>query len=275
MDLSESPTGEPPALDPITIDPTPVPRPPAAPIHPGRAWILGLLGAVIAGAIAAGSYEVIPTIYIPPPHMVRVMGQMMNQPFPADVLVADRKNAVVAFGLAGGVFAMLMGVAGGLARGSGRGVLVGAVAGLILGAAAGAAAGPVGVTVYTRAHDADSRAVTVEMKIPMMIHAGLWAAIGAAGAAGLGIGARAWWRMPSIVLSGLVGGAMGGCLYELVSAALWADGRTYQVFAGRWEPRIVAAMAPPVVAAVLAISGLVAPMTRPPRKPVPVPAAEV
>ncbi len=115
MDLSPSPTDAP------IPEPAGAVAPPSTPISPGLLWTFAVASALIAGAVAAGLYEATPTIFIPPPHMVRVMGQMVNQPLLPDVIVADRKNAMITLSVAGGLLAMLLGLAGGLARCSMRG----------------------------------------------------------------------------------------------------------------------------------------------------------
>jgi hypothetical protein len=236
-------------------------------------WALAIAGALLSGAVAAGIYEVTPTIFIPPPHMVSMMGQMTNQPLAPDIVVADRKNAMVAFGIAGGLLAMSLGLAGGLARRSVPGALVGALVGLVLGAGCGAAAAAVGVPVLARQHDKNPDSVTKDMAIPLLIHVGMWSAIGVAAGAGLGVGAGMRGRLPSVILGGLAGGALGAGIYDITAALIWADGRTYQVIAHKWPPRVYACLIPPLVTALVAVAGVVSPERR--TKPAPPPTREV
>ncbi len=270
MDLSQPPSS--PADEVSTADGSAA-GPMSQPIDPARLWKLALAGTVLAGAVAAGLYEAIPTIFIPPPNMTRMMGQLVNIPKAADVIVADRKNAMVAFAIAGGLLAMVLGAAGGLARRSSRGAILGAVVGLILGAGAGAGAGTVAVPILAHQQEKDPDSVNKDLAIPLMIHVGLWATIGAACGAGLGLGAGMTRRLPAVILAGLVGGALGAGIYEVTAALLWADGRTYQIIAHKWPPRVYADFIPPLAIAFVAVSGVVSPGRR--KKPATAPAPEV
>jgi hypothetical protein len=255
MDLSPSPSNA-PIPDPSAA------TPPSTPIRPGTLWALAIAGALLSGAVADGLYEVMPTIFIPPPHMVSMMGQRVNQPLLPDVIVADRKNAMVTFAIAGGLLAMLLGLAGGLARRSIRGALLGGVAGLVLAAGVGVAAAAVAVPIHARQHEKDPDSITKDMTLPLLIHAGTWAALGAAAGAALGLGAGLRGRLPSVILGGLVGGALGAGIYDVTAALIWADGRTYQIYAHKWAPRLYAALLPPLAITFVAVSGVVSPARR-------------
>ena len=108
MSVPETPTTPP--------EPTEAVPAPAAPIHAGRLWAFATAGAIVAGLATYIALEATPTAFIPPPNMVRVMGQLVNQPKLADVNVADRKNAMIAYGVAAGTLGLALGLAGGAAR---------------------------------------------------------------------------------------------------------------------------------------------------------------
>ena len=64
-------------------------------------------------------------------------------------------------------------------------------------------------------------------------------------------------RFASVVINGLVGGALGAALYEVIAALISPDGRTYQPIASAWQPRLLAATVGPILIAALAASALV------------------
>ncbi len=262
MSLSETPMTGPEGPESPPLDSSPAAPLPAAPIPMGRLWAFAMAGAIAAGLASFAAFEATPTPFHPPKNMVRMMGNLVNSPKAADIAVAERKNAMVAFGVVGALLAGALGVAGGLGRRSARSCLLGALAGLILGAGAGVGAAAVGVRAYYREYDRDQMTVTKDLAIPLMIHAGIWAAVGAAAGAALGIGAGARGRLPSVVLGGLVGGAMGGALYEVAAALVSPAGRTYEPIAAHWAPRLIAALAGPILATVVAVSGLTSPVRR-------------
>jgi hypothetical protein len=168
---------------------------------------------------------------------------------------------------------MLLGLAGGLARRSARGALLGAVAGLVLGAGAGVGVAAAAVPIHAHQFQRDPDSVQKDLTFPLLIHAGIWAALGAAAGAGLGIGAGMRGRLPSVILGGLVGGALGAGIYDITAALIWPAGRTYLIYAQEWAPRLYAAMIPPLVAALVAVAGVVSPERR--TKPAPPPTREV
>ncbi len=127
--------------------------------------------------------------------------------------------------------------------------------------------------IHAHQHQKDPDSVTKDLTIPLLIHAGIWAALGAASGAALGLGAGMRGRLPSVILGGLVGGALGAAIYDVTAALIWADGRTYQIYAYKWPPRIYAALIPPLAIALVAVAGVVSPERR--TKPAPTPAPEV
>jgi hypothetical protein len=191
----------------------------------------------------------------------------VNQPKLADVNIADKKNAMISYALAGGTLALALGLAGGAARRSAMWALVGGVLGLVLGAAAGAGTTAAVVPTYQKLYDAQPDVIAKEMTVPLLVHAAIWAAMGAAAALALGIGAGARWKIVSVVLGGVIGGAIAGGIYEVVGALAWADGKTFQPIAGAWQPRLLASLAGPLLVTFVAVTGLVSEPRRP-KKPV-------
>ena len=259
MITPEPSTSEPESPEPNRADP--------APLRPGRVWAFSLAAAVVAGlgAFALGEWVVPP--FDPPVNMENFMGGLINKPTLVGLQVAERKNAMLTFGLIGGLLGLALGLAGGLSNRSARSALFGGAAGLALGAALGAGSAAGLVPIYHAQHQRNKDAVTKDLAIPLLIHVGLWSAVGLAAGAALTIGARAGGRAPSVVTSGLIGAALGAAVYEVVAALVSPEGRTYQPVSTSWLPRLLAATICPILTALLATFALVSP-ARPVKKQV-------
>jgi hypothetical protein len=126
---------------------------------------------------------------------------------------ASARRAEVSYGLLGAALAMGLGVAGGLSRRSARHAAQAGFIGLFVGGGAGALAAAALVPYYYRAlQAATEEAAANDITRALMVHAGIWAALGlAAGAAlGLGVGGR------GRAANGAAGGALGGLLASVV-----------------------------------------------------------
>ncbi len=102
-----------------------------------------------------------------------------------------------------------------------------------------------------------------DLVLPLLVHAGIWSAAGAAGglAFGLGLGERS--PLLRTVLGGLVGAAVGAMAYELIGASAFPAARTAQFVSETWETRLLARLAVTVLAAVGTVLGLISPRNRP------------
>jgi hypothetical protein len=153
---------------------------------------------------------------------------------------ANAFNGALAFGVFGGVLGLALGLAGGLARRSPGGALVGALAGLILGTLAGALPS-FAVMPYQWNHRNDDPSTTLLLQ-PMLIHFGLWSAIGlAAGFAfGLGLYGLKASRLIEAALAGLIGAMLGTFVFDMLGAILFPLAKTVNPFSETSGTRLLA-----------------------------------
>ena len=122
------------------------------------------------------------------------------------------KKGAVAFGTLGAMLGLTLGLAGGLARRSARSGLVAAAVGLVAGAVAGAGMCAALTPVFYRFHEPDSPSLLM----PVLVHAGMFAAIGAAAGLALGLGSGGRPAIGRAVLGGLAGGLLGTLAFEAI-----------------------------------------------------------
>ena len=143
------------------------------------------------------------------------MGGGLDGIHPESQYAADLKNAALANAVLGCAAGFAMGFAGGLAaRVPSRGIFVGLGAqalGLLVGALAAMGVIPVFHPVSPRVF----RTVTDDVWLPLAMHAGIWAGVGAVGGAAFAIG-----RGGSLRLLNAIGPATAGALLAAVSFQL-------------------------------------------------------
>jgi hypothetical protein len=172
-----------------------------------------------------------------------------------EMAIANGKNGAAVFGTLGGLLGLSLGFVGGLSRRSAIAAVSAAVFGLILGAAAGAL--PAFVVMpwqWNHRHDDPFNASMIQ---PMLIHAALWSALGAAAGLAYAIG-RARPSLPSLaegLLGGLLGAVVGTAVYDLVGAVEFPFAKTSEPFAETSGTRLLAhlCVAAFVAAGVLAV----------------------
>ena len=126
------------------------------------------------------------------------------------------RNAAVAYGLLGAVLSLSLGVTAGclLGRFSIPRALTAGLAGIVLGASLGAASSYVLTPIYL------NRLGTADITLTMLIHLGIWTAIGAASGIAFAIGAGARKRFVGSVIGGITGAAMAAVLFDVCGAFL-------------------------------------------------------
>jgi hypothetical protein len=149
------------------------------------------------------------------------------------------RNGALTFGVLGGLLGVGLGVAGGLIRRSIPGALLGGFVGLILGAAAGALPAVEIMPWYWRHRNDDPSALS--LLTPLLVHLGLWSAIGlAAGLAfGIGCGSKPI-RLFEAALAGLTGAMLGTFVYEMAGAFLFPMAHTTDPFSATSGTRLLA-----------------------------------
>jgi hypothetical protein len=224
------------------VVPAPLPEPPSASRlgwgEKFRLWLLVLSLAILAG-VAAWLVGESALDYFKPSDAAA--SQTYNfEPLNREMLGVSAHNGALTFGVLGGLLGLALGLAGGLSRRSGHGALMGAVAGLILGAAAGALPS-FAVMPWQWRHRNDDPS-TILLLTPLLVHLGLWSAIGlAAGLAfGIGSGASTPSRLCESALAGLVGAMLGTFVYEMLGAVLFPMDRTADPFSATSGTRLLA-----------------------------------
>lgn len=241
---------------------TPV-EPSPAPLRAGRLWAAALAGAIAAGVVPFLVGEALPRAFAPAMETVPQNGQKFTRPVAGGVEAAERKNAMLGFGVVGASLGLALGAAGGLARGSRRSSGVGVASGLVLGAGFGAAAAGMFVSILHRRLAGATEDLNGDILLPTALQAGIWSSLGAAGGAALGLGAGAGRRLMAVALGGWAGGAAGAVAYVVLTSLLFPAGRTFRPIADTWPPRLLAATVIPAAIALVATAALVAPARRP------------
>jgi hypothetical protein len=150
---------------------------------------------------------------------------------------AEVKNVALSSGLFGAMLGTALGACGGLGRRSAAAARRAALVGLGVGAAAGTGMALAIVPQYFRWY---LRLRPEGLLPPLLMHGGIWGAIGAAGglAFGLGLGGRG--QAAKGLLGSLLGALLGTVLYEILGALAFSMSRTDQPAAADWPPRLMA-----------------------------------
>jgi hypothetical protein len=172
--------------------------------------------------------------------------------------VADRANATLASAILGSVTALTMGLAGGLAvRTPRRGAVVGLGASAV-GALAGAAAAWALIPILFREFVPDSN----DLLAPILIHAGIWAPIGALAGVAFAAGAGAQHQLPVAGLSAGVGGFTASILFHVFTGVLLPLSNSSEPVGGSPLVRLLAASLVTILASIGAARGTLS--SRPP-----------
>jgi hypothetical protein len=174
---------------------------------------------------------------------------------------AEIKNVALSSGLFGALLGTALGACGGLGRRSAAAARRAALIGLGVGAVAGSGMALAIVPQYFRWF---LRLRPEGLIPPLLMHAGIWGPIGAAGglAFGLGLGGRR--HAVKALLGGLLGALLGAVLYEIIGALAFPMSRTDQPAAADWTPRLLARL---LVASLAAAGSAIAVAS--PRPPIP------
>jgi hypothetical protein len=208
--------------------------------HPGRTWGITLGAGLLAGVVSWLAGEATLTTFKPKVELVRLYGGATAMlPTVQTEAVADTRNAIMAFALLGATLGLALGIAGGLCgRERGRGATAGLV-GLVVGGCSGLLASFVLVPIFHR--KLAENFSSVDLTTPMLVHAGIWAAVGAAGGLAYAMGSGlSKDRTARAVIGGLVGGALGGAAYDLIGVMAFPLDDTHRPLSLTWPTRLLA-----------------------------------
>jgi hypothetical protein len=200
------------------------------------AWILGESG--VMKAVPANS--AIPTV-----------SAVIMAPTAATTEAADIKNSARLFGTFGALLGLLLGLASGWARRNTRTAAVAGAVGLLAGGVTGAIAPIVVLPAYYRwsAQGTDGLIISVVM------HSGLWIALGAAAGLALGIGSSKRWRLAQSAMGGALGAVSGAVIYDLLGAMIFPFAQTGDPFAITSSARLLEFLIPGLAIALGAARG--------------------
>jgi len=158
--------------------------------------------------------------------------------------VGYRKRSALAYGTLGASLGLAMGLAGGLARRSAGGALLAGLVGLLLGAGAGAGASSGLVPRYYQMIDRASEADAANNMVPgLLMHAGVWGAVGLAVGLALGLGTGGRDRTVLAAIGGGMGALLGAFVYEFVGILVFPFLQTGMPLASGPVPRLMAHVA--------------------------------
>jgi hypothetical protein len=191
-------------------------------------------------------------------YQVEAMGVSAMRPSRESQIAADSANATLAFAILGGVTGLMMGFAGGLAgRSPVRGLIVG-LASMAAGAVVGASASLALLPFFFRRLVPDLN----DLLTPMLIHGGIWMAIGALGGLAFAIGMGRGRHLPIAIGAACVGAFLASVLFHLLSESLFLDSDSTEPLAKSAIARLLAMLLATVLIAAGAARGALGHVTR-------------
>jgi MFS family permease len=126
------------------------------------------------------------------------------------------QNAAVAYALVGAILSLILGVTAGCFQGrfSIPRVLAAGLVGIVLGASFGAASSYGLTPIYFH------RLETADVTLTLLIHLGIWTAVGAASGVAFGVGSRSRDVLVRSLVGGITGAALGTLLFDIFGAFL-------------------------------------------------------
>jgi vacuolar-type H+-ATPase subunit I/STV1 len=220
-------------------------------VRPGLAWAIALAAGVAAGLISWVVGEFAREAFRPQLVAVAVMHTTVFEPTNDTKNAADRKNAALVFALLGGVTGLAMGLAGGLVgRSVSRGVIVGLGAQAV-GFLAGAVVSLALIPFLHRRLVPD----TNDLLSPILVHGGIWMAIGAVWGAALAVGMRCGRGLPRALVGGCAGAMLASVVFHLFSAGLFPEVESTEPLGATPQFRLFATLCVTVLAAIGAVRG--------------------
>ncbi|MGC8641509.1 MAG: hypothetical protein ACP5XB_16715 [Isosphaeraceae bacterium] len=193
----------------------------AAPLAAAAAWGLG----------ESGLFEFRPAIA-----NLNMMGHPYRDASPQTRETARLEGASCVLGTFGALLGAGMGLVGGRASRSPGRTLLAAGLGLLAGALAGAAPLWFVIPAYNRAEELTSGDLTRSL----LMHWGLWTALGAAAGFALGIGLGKRGKFMTALCGGIAGVVVGTFVYEFLGGALFPLAETGKPFSDTATTRLLA-----------------------------------
>lgn len=240
---------DPPAPSRGEVDPTHSGLPPAkAAISgpSGRAWVMVLVGGLLAGLASFGLGEYALELLSPSPDLPPgIRGDRDKAPVEhaRRRQVSQDQVATMSYGVLGALLGLTLGAVGGMARPSSGAAITAALIGLVAGAAAGTGMTFLLLSLYHALHANPSPDnATQELYLALATHGGIWVGIGAAAGLALGLGLGGL-RVGRAIIGGMLGAAIATAMYEFGGAVGFPLEKTLEPTATAPGPRLLAHLA--------------------------------
>jgi hypothetical protein len=217
----------------------------------GQVWTIALAFGLMAGLFAWGAEEATYGLFRPQLFRVVILRMPSLQPSRESQNAADIKNATLAFAFLGCLTGLAMGFAGGVAgRSTVRGVVVG-VAAMLLGGLIAAGTSLVLLPAFFRQLVPDPS----DLLTPIMIHGGIWGAIGALGGLAFAIGMGRGRRVVDAIIGACFGTLLATIVFHFSGEMLFPNSRSFDALATLPIVRLMAMVSVSVLLAVGAVWG--------------------
>jgi len=209
MNVSESDDGAKEQLEPVDGHGDAMPSSEASSVAGNKTLVAVLVVAVAAGVVAwslGDKFRVAETVL-----RDRRRGEGVFSGF-AELSVAHAiRNGIIGYAILGAILSLGLGVTAGLLNGrrSISRVFLAGLTGLVLGACGGAASSYVLIPSYF--HHLD----TADLTLSVLIHLGIWTAVGAASGVAFGIGSGSRGGFVKSLIGGITGAALGTLLFDI------------------------------------------------------------
>jgi hypothetical protein len=216
-----------------------------------QVWAIALSAGIIGGITAWFAGELAHGFFRPRLYEVQAMGMTSMQPSRQSREAADSANAMLSLALLGGVTGLIMSLAGGIAcRSPVRGAM-GALPALVSGAAVAVLVSMALIPFFFRGLVPD----TNDLLTPIMIHGGIWMAIGAVGGLAFAVGMGRRHHFSSALGAACVGAFLASVLYHLIDAGLFPDSNATEPISNSRLVRLLSSIIPAVFIALGAARG--------------------
>jgi hypothetical protein len=157
-----------------------------------------------------------------------------NSVIDSPAAVASLRNAVYSYGTLGAALGLCLGLAGGfINRSLLRGVLAGAT-GLVLGGLTGVVMARLLAPVYYQHLSAD------DLTYSLIVHGGIWMAVGALAGLVFGQGMGGWGRTLRAMVGGAGAAFLAAAIYEFTGGILFPRAMTNRPVSVIWQTRVAA-----------------------------------
>jgi hypothetical protein len=217
-----------------------------------RLMVIALLAGLVAGVASWRVGEAAVTRFVPSLNVDRKQFNTIEKVTYERlrlVIRAITNRAMVSYGACGAALGLALGLAGGLARRSATRGLLAAILGLILGGAAGAVGTSQLLPVYFEAVRTSEDHLSSNITVPLLIHGGIWTAVGLAAGLALGMGLGGWGRAVQAGIGGALGAVFGTFLYEFTGPFAFPKAATAEPLATERFARLAAHLSVAVLVA--------------------------